>query len=98
MEHTVLKGKMPKPPSFGKVKQSVSSMIDDHRDSTENLNKLRELTKNYLCPKNTDDDIRRFYRELNYLDKNLRMHIHIENNVLFKKARAMEEKIISEEG
>ncbi len=91
MEHMVAKGKIPRPPSFGKVKKSVATMLDDHKDSTDKLNALRELTHNYTCPQGCDEDIRHYYSELRALDENLRMHIHLENNVLFKKARLMEE-------
>ena len=94
MEHMVLQGKVPKPPSFGKVKKSVSTMLDDHKDSTDQLNELRLITDDYSCPQGADDDIQEFYKELHGLDKNLRMHINIENNVLFKKAKAMEKSML----
>jgi regulator of cell morphogenesis and NO signaling len=90
MEHMVLQGKVPKPPSFGKIKKSVATMLDDHKDSTDQLNELRQITDGYTCPDNSDADLQYFLQELHSMDKNLRMHINIENNVLFKKARAME--------
>ena len=95
MEHMVAKGKVPKAPSFGKVKKSVAMMLDDHNDSTDKLNALRELTNNYVCAKGCDEDIQYYFSELRALDENLRMHIHLENNVLFRKARAMEESFTS---
>lgn len=94
MEHTVLKGKVPKPASFGKIKKSVSSMLDDHGASAHQLDELRELTNNYTCSQPDCSDIQEYYDELHLLDRNLRMHIFIENNVLFKKARAMEEEFM----
>ncbi len=93
MEHMVNKGRSPKPPSFGKLTKTVASMLDEHSASTERLDGLRELTNNYLCPANADDNMQYYYQELHRLDKNLRMHIHIENNVLFKKAKTMEDLI-----
>ena len=90
MEHMVLQGKVAKPPSFGKIKKSVATMLDDHKDSTDQLNELRTITNDYSCPADADKDIHYFYKELHDLDKNLRMHINIENNVLFKKAKVME--------
>ena len=94
MEHMVLQGKLPKPPSFGKIKKSVSTMLDDHKDSTDQLNELRLITDEYTCPDDTDTELLYFYKELHLLDKNLRMHINIENNVLFKKARNMETNML----
>ena len=94
MEHTVLKGKVPKPASFGKLKKSVSSMLDDHEASAHQLDELRELTNGYVCNQPDCEDIQEYYDELHILDRNLRMHIFIENNVLFKKARAMEEEFL----
>jgi regulator of cell morphogenesis and NO signaling len=91
MEHTLSKGKIPKPASFGKLKKSVSTMLDDHEASASQLDELRELTNNYTCDNKNDDLLLSFYKELKDLDQNLRMHIFIENNVLFKKARALED-------
>jgi regulator of cell morphogenesis and NO signaling len=90
----VLKGKVPKPASFGKVKKSVSSMLDDHEASAHQLDEIRELTNNYVCSTPDAEDIQEYFDELQMLDRNLRMHIFIENYVLFKKARAMEKKFM----
>jgi regulator of cell morphogenesis and NO signaling len=95
MEHTINKGKIPKPASFGKLKKSVSSMLDDHEASAHQLDELRELTNNYTCDKSDDELLCNYIEELKNLDQNLRMHIFIENNVLFKKARALEEEYIN---
>jgi regulator of cell morphogenesis and NO signaling len=95
MEHMVLQGKLPKPPSFGKLKKSVTMMLDDHQDSTDKLDELRRVTDDYTCPDNADADLKYFFNEIHYLDKNLRMHINIENNVLFKKAREMETEMLN---
>ena len=93
MEHMVAQGKSPKPPSFGKVKKSVADMLDEHRDSTNMLEELRDLTKDFTAPENATEGINLFFNELKGLDKNLRMHIHLENNVLFTKAKAMAENL-----
>jgi regulator of cell morphogenesis and NO signaling len=96
MEHMVEQKKVAKPASFGKLKKTVTAMLDDHKDSTDKLNQLRDLTSNYKCLDKDDSDLKHLYKELRLLDSNLRMHIHIENNVLFKKARAMEETMIQQ--
>lgn len=93
MEHMVGQGKSPKPPSFGKVKKSVAEMLDDHRDSTNMLQELRELTNDFTAPQDATEEINLFFNELIRLDTNLRMHIHLENNVLFSKAKIMAEKL-----
>ena len=94
MVHTVEKGKVPRPPSFGKVKMSVSQMLEEHRDSTEKLNQLAAATDNYTCPDEHKPLLCEYYRELHALDRNLRMHMHLENNVLFEKARAVEKRYL----
>lgn len=96
MEHTLNKGKIPKPASFGKLKKSVSTMLDDHEASAGQLDELRELTNNYKSNFPDNQLLNEFYKELKGLDQNLRMHIFIENNVLFKKARALEELFLKE--
>jgi len=95
MEHMVSQGKVPKIASFGKVKKNVSTMLDEHRDSTDMLNKLKVLADGYKCPNGADEALVQYYDELKEMDNNLRMHIHVENNVLFKKARIMEEAAFS---
>ena len=92
MEHTLSKGKIPKPASFGKLKKSVSVMLDDHEASAGQLDELRELTNNYTCDQKDNQLLCDYYSELKELDQNLRMHIFIENNVLFKKARVLEDQ------
>lgn len=94
MEHSVLKGKVPKPASFGKVKKSVSTMLKDHTTSAAQLDEIRELT-NSLEIIHEDPLLDEYFNELKNLDINLRMHIFIENFVLFRKARAMEETLLS---
>lgn len=89
MEHVTAKGKVPKPPSFGRVKKSVATMLDEHQDSADQLNELRNKTDNYTYSQKQNNEVKFFFKELEELDKNLRMHIHIENNVLFEKARQM---------
>jgi regulator of cell morphogenesis and NO signaling len=96
MEHMVEQDKVARPASFGKVKKTVAAMLDDHKDSTDKLNKLRDLTDDYSCPNDKGSDLQHYYEELRLLDSNLRMHIHIENNVLFKKARVMEEEMLKQ--
>jgi len=95
MEHTVSKGKVPKPASFGKLKKSVSSMLDDHEASASQLDELRSLTNNYNCLEEHNEVLCDYFKELREFDRNLRMHIFIENNVLFKKARILEDKILT---
>jgi regulator of cell morphogenesis and NO signaling len=93
MEHMVLKGKVAKRASFGKIKKSVATMLDEHKDSTDKLNLLRHTTNDYHC-EDDDAELQYYYNELKELDRNLRMHIHIENNVLFKKAKKMEKSML----
>ena len=95
MEHTINKGKVPKPASFGKLKKSVSTMLDDHEASAGQLDELRELTSNYTCNQKDNELLCQYFDELKKLDQNLRMHIFIENNILFRKARKLEEKYIT---
>ena len=94
MEHTINKGKIPKPASFGKLKKSVSSMLDDHEASASQLDELRALTNNYNCTESENEVLCEYFKELREFDRNLRMHIFIENNVLFKKARILEDKFL----
>jgi regulator of cell morphogenesis and NO signaling len=69
-------------------------MLDDHEASAGQLDELRELTNNYTCEAQDNELLQIYFDELKALDQNLRMHIFIENNVLFKKARNLEEQYL----
>lgn len=68
----------------------------EHETTGSNLNKLRTITNNYAPPANACIAHKVTFAKLNELDKDLVQHIHLESNILFPKAIAMEQELLNE--
>jgi regulator of cell morphogenesis and NO signaling len=71
-------------------------MIKEHEVTGANLNKLRAITNNYTPPDNACITHKITFCKLKELDKDLVQHIHLESNILFPKAIAMEQELLKE--
>jgi len=71
-------------------------MLKEHETTGANLNKLRTITNNYTPPANACIVHKVTFAKLNELDKDLVQHIHLESNILFPKAIAMEQELLNE--
>jgi regulator of cell morphogenesis and NO signaling len=56
------------------------------------LRLIRELTKGYLAPADGCTTYRVCMAELERFERDLHRHVHLENNVLFPKAVALENR------
>jgi regulator of cell morphogenesis and NO signaling len=68
------------------IEQPIKAMTDDHLHEVAMLRKLGELTNNYLVPPNADYALRITYTAMKELEDDLKIHMHLENNILFPKA------------
>jgi regulator of cell morphogenesis and NO signaling len=64
----------------------VSVMMRDHQDVAEALGRIRRLTDNFAPPVWACGTVRALFGLLEAFDRELREHIHLENNVLFPRA------------
>jgi regulator of cell morphogenesis and NO signaling len=71
-------------------------MVQEHQMLTKSLGKIRELTQDYSLPANACTNHRVSYSMLTELDNDLVQHFHLENNILFPKAIAMERELLQE--
>ena len=58
----------------------------EHTGVAEKLQHIRELTDEFAAPEDACATWRAYYTELKGMDRDLREHIHLENNVLFPRA------------
>jgi regulator of cell morphogenesis and NO signaling len=80
------------PPNlFGTVRNPIRMMEAEHNSAGHELALIRELTRDYEVPADGCTAYRVGFEEMAAFDRDLRMHIHLENNVLFPKAVALEE-------
>jgi regulator of cell morphogenesis and NO signaling len=79
------------PNCFGTVRNPVRMMMMEHDAVGGLLRDLREATADYALPDDACLSFRALYERLIELELDLHKHIHIENNVHFPRAVAMEE-------
>lgn len=71
-------------------------MLKEHETTGGNLHRLRTITNNYTPPANACLSHKITFAKLKELDYDLVQHIHLESNILFPKAIAMEKELLQE--
>jgi len=83
----------PVPPvPFGSIANPIAVMEREHDGAGDALEEIRELTGNYNPPSYACATVRALYEGLQALEKDLHVHIHLENNILFPRAIALERR------
>ncbi len=86
-------GKEIRQPHFGTVENPVSMMKHEHDIEGERFRKIAKLTNNYQFPSDACNTYQVAFKMLEDFENDLHKHIHLENNILFPKAIALEEKL-----
>ncbi len=76
---------------FGTVRNPIRVMMAEHDAAGELLLELRAVTNGYAPPADACPSYQALYAGLRDLEADLHRHIHLENNVLFPGAVALEE-------
>ncbi|MFL1011051.1 iron-sulfur cluster repair di-iron protein [Flavisericum labens] len=79
-------------PYFGTVENPIAMMMQEHDNEGERFRKIAELTNNYNPPADACNTYRVTYAMLDEFEKDLHLHIHLENNILFPKAVKLEQQ------
>ncbi len=74
------------------VQNPVRQMRIEHDDAGQALERFRELTDDYSLPQDACPSFAALYEALRALEGDLHEHIHLENNILFPRAVALEEE------
>ena len=83
----------PVPPvPFGSIGNPIAVMEREHDGAGDALQEIRELTGNYNPPSYACATVKALYEGLQALEKDLHIHIHLENNILFPRAIALERR------
>ncbi len=83
----------PQATHFSSIQDVVGNHENEHEGVGENLNSIRELTSNYALPEDACATFTLLYRLLNEFEEDIHLHIHLENNILFPKAIALEQQL-----
>jgi regulator of cell morphogenesis and NO signaling len=76
---------------FGTVNNPIRMMMMEHETVGDLLRELRALSSNYTVPPDGCISYQTLYQALEAFERDLHQHIHLENNILFPRAVAMEE-------
>lgn len=91
MERAVSAGTPIPEPHFGTVNNPVNMMREDHDAEGERFRRIAELSNGYTNPPDGCMTYRTAFAMLQEFEQDLHRHIHLENNILFPKAIAMEQ-------
>ena len=90
MEESVLQKEPILPPPFGTVQNPVAMMEHEHDSAGNALRILRAISNGYTVPPDGCTSFQALYKALAELEADLHQHIHLENNILFPRAIALE--------
>jgi regulator of cell morphogenesis and NO signaling len=76
----------------GSVCHPIQQMEHEHESAGRALASLREVTYDYALPSDACPTFRAMYEELQRMEADLHQHIHLENNILFPRAIALEKE------
>ena len=85
----VRRGERPPRAPFGSVDNPIRVMEHEHESTGAALARIRTLTGDYAVPSGACTTYLLCLRELEEFERDLHVHVHLENNVLFPKARAI---------
>jgi regulator of cell morphogenesis and NO signaling len=77
---------------FGTVDNPIRMMEAEHESAGNAMFEIRELTDGYEVPADGCTTYAVCLQELDAFEKDLHAHVHLENNILFPKASALEHK------
>jgi len=79
-----------KAPHFGTVKNPIAMMMQEHDNEGERFREIAELSDNYNPPADACNTYKVTFAMLEEFEKDLHLHIHLENNILFPEAIKLE--------
>ena len=80
---------------FGSIENPIAVMVAEHETVGEELVRLLRLAADYNPPEGACNTFRGLFHGFAELERELHEHIHVENNILFPRAQALEAQIIA---
>lgn len=79
-------GSEARPGGFAWIAQPINVMEAEHESAGAALARMRELTRGYAPPADACPTFRGLYYGLAELERDMHVHVHLENNILFPRA------------
>lgn len=83
----------PAKPAFGTVRNPIQMMEHEHDQAGALMREIRRLSGNFTPPEHACATWRVSYAKLEEFEDDLHRHVHLENNILFPKAAALEDEL-----
>ena len=81
-------------PQFGTVENPITLMMQEHDNEGQRFRDIAELTDNYNPPADGCNTYKVTFAMLEEFEKDLHLHIHLENNILFPAAVKLEQQFV----
>lgn len=81
-------------PAFGTVDNPIAMMEDEHEHAGELFRQIEHLSNKYTPPESACNTYKAFYAKLEEFENDLHLHVHLENNILFPKAKQLEKDVL----
>lgn len=88
---------LPKP-HFGHIDNPISMMEDDHAAEGERFEAISSLSQKYTPPGDACQTYKVAFAMLEEFEKDLHVHIHLENNILFPAAEKLYKELVPAAG
>jgi regulator of cell morphogenesis and NO signaling len=89
LERALAEGRPPLRPHFGAVEGPISVMEAEHDHAGRLLEEMRRLSGGYQLPEGACNTFRGLFHGLETLEKEMHLHVHLENHVLFPRLAAL---------
>jgi regulator of cell morphogenesis and NO signaling len=73
------------------VRHAIQAMMDEHDAAGAEMAEIRKLSREFTPPEGACPTYRAFYAALAEFEQDLHRHVHLENNILFPRAIALDE-------
>jgi regulator of cell morphogenesis and NO signaling len=87
-------GSMFERPHFGSIANPIRMMEAEHVAAGNTMESIRAASSGFTVPADACTTYRITYEELKQFEADLHKHIHLENNILFPKAIALEQQLM----
>ena len=84
-------------PHFGSVQNPIQAMMAEHEAEGDRFREIEKLSNSYTPPADACNTYKVTFALLKEFEDDLHLHIHLENNILFPQAVAMEQKLMPQQ-
>lgn len=71
------------------LRLELARMIGDHQGAGDMISRIAEVSNRFQPPQEACTTYRILYRNLEAFEQDLHLHVHLENNILFRKAEQL---------